>query len=292
MRFVRWNCTQFCNYNCPYCAQQHDRKQIYRGSAGHWADNRPWQDWYKAFERHFTTSRATFHITGGEPLLDRKNMEPLLAALTASPWVNVVGFDTNGTFKPDWSIDRNKVELQVSFHPSETDEDSYFRRLEATIAAGWRVLYTAFVVHPGKFVDMRQFARRSYNLSIPVHVMPLDFDVSTYTEAERQEFQSYIPAIDRFQMGERTKGLSCRYPTLAYEVDPDGKTIVPCHRTYGAQYHGDLFGELPVLKVENRCPKSTCTCEERYTYIEELNINRTPSPKAEFASRLRSLQCV
>lgn len=293
MRFVRWLCSQWCNYSCEYCAQQHNRKQIYRGSPGHWADNRPWQEWYGAFERHFGAYDTTFHITGGEPLLDRKNMLSLLVALTSAPWVKVVGFDTNGTFASDWpGVDLAKVELQLSFHPTQTTEDAYFGRLNALLAAGWRVLYTAFVVHPGQFADLRRFAQRSMSAGIPVHVMPLDFDIRTYSAAEQKEFQLYIPAVDVYQMGDRTRGESCRYPTLAYEIDPNGKAIVPCHRTYGMAYHGDLFAELPPLKSHNICPKTTCTCEERYTHIDRLQLNVTASPKAEFATRLRSLQCV
>lgn len=288
--YVRWMCTQWCNYRCSYCPQNHTRKQVYKGSPGHWADNQPWQEWYDAFTRHFAAYDTTLHLTGGEPMLDRKNMLPLLAVLSRQPWVKFLELDTNGTFDPDWDVDRSRFGLHLSYHPEMVSESDYFTKVDRLQSHGWPIMMAAFVVLPGGFQTMRRFAAELKSRGIPINVMTLDGRTSHYTPEQIEELRSYVPAADWYHAEASPRGKQCTYSSVSYEVDPDGSVIVSCHRTKGERYHGSLWSTLP-LRPEGAiaCPKSSCSCEERYTHLVELG-GVGVSPKATVAARLRSLQ--
>ena len=81
---LRWSMTTWCNYNCPYCPQTHDRLAP-KGKefTAHAFDNYPLEKWLEAFHRHFAERGLSMVITGGEPMLDRKNMLPFLKGNTS-----------------------------------------------------------------------------------------------------------------------------------------------------------------------------------------------------------------
>jgi organic radical activating enzyme len=288
---LRWMVTQWCNYSCSYCPQVHSRKQIYKGSPGHWADNRPWEDWFAAFERHLSHRSTSFHMTGGEAMLDRKNMEPLLGALTRASWVSVVDVDSNGTFKPDWDVDVAKINVHLSFHPEHTTLEKYVERLQVYAAAGWKVTNGAFLALPDNFPLMRAYVAALNSLGMPVDVIPKDGSMSSYSKEQAAELEKLIPEGCLYRGGLSPKGKPCLFPALTYEVDPDGSAIVACHRTKGPQYHGSVFGDLPKLFEDyTPCPKVSCPCDDRFVFLKELGVGDNASVKTAYSKRLLELQ--
>lgn len=288
---VRWNCTQWCNYSCSYCHQNHDRKQIYKGASGHWADNKPWWEWAEAFELRFGASKPTYHITGGETLLDKKNMKPLLQVLQKH--AGLLDMDSNLTFEPrGWDLDFSKVELMVSYHPEHTDLAVFRERLRRAMSEGWPVKQVALVVWPDRMQELRDAAKVFWDLGLPVNVLPLDGENGSFPEELMRELKMlYIPPQDDYAVGKVPAGKPCLYPSLAYEIDPDGSLIVACHRSKDWA-HGNLFhGELPPLKQGyTPCPKKSCSCVERYSFLQELGVNLTKSPKGLHAQRMKEFQ--
>lgn len=288
---VRWMATQWCNYGCSYCQQNHARRAYYKGSPSHWADNKPWQEWSAAFLRHFSGD-ITMHMTGGEPLLDKKNAEPLLQRLIGAGWI--ASIDTNGSFPcQGWELDKSAIGLQVSYHPEEVEEEQWFVYMQKLLDNGWRVDMAAYVTVPGTLPTALRIAERLHRLGVPVNTHPLNFTAAQYTEEEIATIRSFLPEKDlAYRVGKSTGGNPCLYPAISYEVDPDGSVIVSCHRHLGEQYHGSVWdAALPVRpRGYVACPRSKCDCEERYTFQEHLGYNVQRSPKAEYASRLKELQ--
>src|SRR5262245_11456126 len=95
-RLVRWMCTQWCNYSCWYCRQDHCRKQEYRGGAGHWEDAGDVSECCLGFYNSISNSLLSLVITGGEPMLGA--MDQLLPKLLRQSWVDGVRVDTNGSW--------------------------------------------------------------------------------------------------------------------------------------------------------------------------------------------------
>jgi len=113
---IRWMITEWCNYNCPYCPQTHERKaQKGNGMTAHSFDNFPVEKWIEAFERHFAEYRLSLVTSGGEPMVDRKNMIVFLNAMSKRPTTESVRIDTNGWWKADQYLDLDKSKI-----PSET----------------------------------------------------------------------------------------------------------------------------------------------------------------------------
>lgn len=284
--YVRWMCTQWCNYTCFYCPQNHERKQVYKGSPGHWADVRPWQEWAAAFRKHFP--RMVLHMTGGEPMLDRVNTQPLLEAV--ADFTDYFEIDTNGSFTWDSPI-REKAALHVSYHPTMVTPGVYLDQIRSLRDRGWRVMMSAFVVLPNTFSEMRIMAYNMRQLGIPMNVMTKDGKLDGYSPAQVEELRKYIPAADWYHAAASPAGKMCNYPSVAYEVDPDGSVIVPCHRKPDPRFHGSLWTKLPELfQGYIPCPKKACSCEERYTHLQEIGLAGAISPKEAYASRIRTLQ--
>ncbi len=84
---LRWFATHWCNYRCPYCRQNHARRQPIDGHWAHCFDNWPVDRWLRAFPRHFQTRCLSLVITGGEPLVDHAPMAERVNGLTAMPTV-------------------------------------------------------------------------------------------------------------------------------------------------------------------------------------------------------------
>ena len=47
---LRWFVTHGCNYRCPYCRQNHARRQPIDGHGTHCFDNWPVDQWLRAFQ--------------------------------------------------------------------------------------------------------------------------------------------------------------------------------------------------------------------------------------------------
>lgn len=289
---VRWMCTQWCNFKCPYCPQQHQRRQVYKGSPGHWADNAPVGEWCAAFERRFSGwSAVTFHLTGGEPLLDVKNTAPLLRWFAAQSWVERVEIDTNGSFDPSKYEPCPKFELQVSYHPTETSLEWFVSSVRSILSAGWRVMSLAMVVRPEAFFELDVLAAAGRELGVALHALLKDDDPSYYTEGQLGAVMAFVHPHDRRYVNGVTAGKPCLYPAVAYEVDPDGSLIVPCHRSR-PWAHGSLFGGGPLPKQWEGfgpCPKRSCCCDERYPFLQEIGVPHTQSSKGTFVERARSM---
>lgn len=288
-KLIRWLMTQWCNYKCSYCPQEHGRKQIFRGAPGHWADNHDVDAWMAHFEEHFLHYDCNFILTGGEPMMDKVNMEPLLRALSWRDWVQSIKIDTNCSWNPvGWDVDKSKVVFLCSFHPEHTDEDSFFNKLQLMQGAGWRIGIVNLVVLPDRFEMLARMRDRSANYGLAFSAVPLDGQLSLYTSEQVRQLQQHIPAIDwEIRTGGNPIGRNCLHPAVTYKVYPSGELEVGCHEDMRGSILDDVLPSLPYGYTP--CPKTSCMCTEKYTFLEDMDINDAPQPMTRYAERISLL---
>jgi hypothetical protein len=265
---VRWMMTQWCNYSCWYCRQDHSRKQEYKGRAGHWADNASPLAWFQAFDKHFSKARLTLLMTGGEPMLDRKNVFCLYQMLIDRPWLELLHVDTNGSWDPASYPVSDKVRLKMSWHPSEIDDASFLSRLDAFLAAGWQVPIVSLVVDGDRAMALDAYAKCLDSRKVAFNVIPIFGERSYFTPDQTAILKRYISSKDwprRFS--DPTFGDPCLFPSIAYEMEPGGQLRVGCHK----ELSGDIFAdELPVrLSGYTPCPDADCFCVDKYSFMKE-----------------------
>jgi len=287
-RLLRWMLTQWCNYKCRYCRQDHRRDQEFNGARGHFTDNAPVERWLGALDKHFSPYAVTVTLTGGETMIDKRAMQPLLAGLASRAWVDAVRIDTNGSWcDQDYSaLPKAKFTLMVSYHPSEVTEAEFFRQLRALLSAGWPVSMVTLVVLPDRVKYLKRLAEKLR--PIPLSAMPVFGDIGFFTDEQRALLKSMVPSEDwSNRSGDSTRGRACLYPAVAYEMYPDGKLETACH----PHLAGSLFADtLPALFPSyTPCPHAKCTCVDRYTFLGDLKVDNSITPTHGYARRLSLL---
>jgi organic radical activating enzyme len=120
------------------------------GATAHAFDNFPLDQWLQAFRRHFANHRLSLVISGGEPLLDKKNMPLLLTAFHEMPEVECIRIDTNTSWKLDWysELDKSKMILMCTYHPTQVDEQQFFEKIHGLLDSGFQIGMINYVMTP------------------------------------------------------------------------------------------------------------------------------------------------
>lgn len=289
---VRWYATRWCNYKCHYCPQEHERKQTYRGSPGHWADNATPNEWIAAFRKHFSGVDLALCFTGGEPMLDKRATNELLNKLLREPYVVKCKIDTNGTWNPSgWTLPKEKLSLMMSYHPTQANMQTFLKNLDGLLKYQWPVVLVNWVMLPGHFGGLMELTWQLKDRGIPLNLLPVDGSNASYTDAEKLILDEYLMPDSRdICNGVSPMGEACLHPAVSYKVYPNGDVEVGCHE----HLTGSLFSELPKLfKSYVPCPRDQCLCLEKWTFLERLGLyNVDPLPIDNYVRRLRSLPVI
>ncbi len=290
---IRWMMTEWCNYRCPYCRQTHERRADKgEGMTAHAFDNFPVDEWKHAFDRHFSDHIVSMVITGGEPMVDRKNMGNMLAFLTAKPNVKCLRIDTNAWWTPEQfpNVDTSKIILMCTFHPSQIAEDVFKNRLTSFLKAGFRIGMVNYVMDQANIEEFERRREEFDHIGVVLHPNPLFDSFGTYSDSELEMMKSCLPPVDF----EYRTGISspfekpCAFPAVAYEMDYKGRIVVGCH-SHISNLCGSFFdANLPVRPVASvSCPHHSCVCLDKYSFIEGVERNKSFDPLAEYSAALK-----
>jgi MoaA/NifB/PqqE/SkfB family radical SAM enzyme len=289
---LRWRVTEWCNYACRYCSQEHGRfAGRGDGFTSHAFDNFPVEQWQAAFARHFGPYRLSIAISGGEPFLDRKSMIPMLNFLTAMPGTECIRIDTNAAWKPEAyrELDRSKILLNCSFHSSEVEESAFVASLRRILDHGFRVGMVNYVMAAEQFDGFAERRRVFAGLGVPLNPNP-DFErACDYSPAQRELLEAHLPEIDyRFKvLRESPLGRKCLYPALTYELDFRGLLKVACVGAETASLFGETLPPLPPGPVA--CPQGRCECLDMYSFLKGSTRNTTTNPLRDYCEQLKTL---
>jgi hypothetical protein len=290
---LRWLVSEWCNYRCPYCTQTHDRHAPKGGRfTAHAFDNFPLDTWLAAFDRHFAGRGLSMVITGGEPFADRKAMPVLLNHLSAMPGTACIRVDTNAWWKAGSfrDVDRSKLILMCTLHPSQTQPDAFFARIDDLLREGFRIGMVNYVMDAQNIVQYRQHKAVLNAKGIPLHPNPLWRAGNRYSPEDLELLHEELSAADfAFRTGKRSpKGMKCLYPALAYEMTYTGRIHVGCHPAAGGSFFDD---ELPrAFAGPVPCPHESCSCLDMYSFLAEVNRNTGLNPLEVYGRQLRAAQ--
>jgi hypothetical protein len=285
---LRWLMSEWCNYRCPYCPQTHDRHAPKGdGFTAHCFDNHPIETWLEAFERHFGRSLLSLVMTGGETMLDRKNMTRLINHLTAQSWVAAIRVDTNAWWRPDQfaGLDLSKLILMCTYHPSQTTEERFIRNLLLYREAGIEIGVINYVMDAANTVHFERLRARFADLGLVLTPNPLWTGTGDYSPEASTLLQTYLPPLDyEWRAGGSPFGKSCRFPGLSYEMDLKGNVFPGCH----PEKSGSLFDATlaPVEPQYSPCPTQGCVCLDKYSFLEGVERNVTLVPLRHYAAAL------
>ena len=290
---VRWMMTEWCNYSCSYCPQTHGRwAEKGDGLTAHAFDNFPLDQWLEAFERHFASYRLSLVITGGEPMVDRKNMIAFLKHMSAQSFVECIRIDTNLWWDPElfagW--DFSKIILMCTFHPTQVDEEKFIQRITRLIDMGVSIGMVNYVMDDASPQKFKERSMRFAELGVILHPNPLWGKGGTYTESDLDLMRLALPDRDfRLRSStESTKGKSCHFPIIAYEMNYKGIVAIGCY----SKCSGGFFEEkLPKLPVPDRtvavpCPFNHCSCLDKYSFLVGFERKLSTNPLKEYSKAL------
>ncbi|MCK5000179.1 MAG: radical SAM protein [Anaerohalosphaera sp.] len=287
---LRWMITEWCNYKCSYCDQTHDRSARKGKYTAHAFDNSPLGKWCDSFHRHFHDRRLSLLITGGEPMLDRKNMGPLLKELTSMPTVECIRIDTNISWKPDnyKGVDPKKIILMCTYHPAQVSKESFFASIKRLLDFGYKIGMVNFVMNSENFNIFKKIKQEMFELGIPLHPNPLWDSKGQYSEEDLSILKEELPLAD-YQYRTQTVspfGKKCLFPSLAYQMDQTGQIQVGCH----PQISGSFFeNSLPPTFVGPApCPMKSCACLDMYSFLKNVDRNTDVNPLLVYSEMLKN----
>jgi organic radical activating enzyme len=288
---LRWLLTNWCNYRCPYCPQTHGRREPKGdGMTAHAFDNFPLPQWQDAIDRHFGSCRLSVVITGGEPMVDRKNVPALLNFLSAKRTVECIRLDTNASWKPTRypDLDRSKIILMCTFHPSHVEESVFMARIQALLSAGFKIGMVNYVMDESNVPLFRERREKFAELGVVLHPNPLWRHGGKYTEADLELMKDALPELDfLYRSGiQNPLGHSCRYPSLAYEMDYKGTIRPGCMPWAGSSFFNETLPAQPAGSIP--CPHHACVCLDKYSFLDESERNITTNPLATYSDLLKS----
>lgn len=286
---IRWLMTEWCNYACSYCSQNHNRHALINGYTAHAFDNHPLEKWIDGFKRHFSTRQLSLVITGGEPMLDQKNMIPLLTKLTSMPTVECIRIDTNSFWNPNSykHIDTSRIILMCTYHPEQTTEERFINKIKKFIEFGFQIGMVNFVMNHNNFNSYLDVQKKVAALGVPLHPNPLSNSQGFYSKEDLDVLAHYLPNADyryRTQI-DSPLGKKCLFPALAYQMNQNGNIYVGCHKEERGSFFYDNLPDAFAGPVP--CPSKTCLCLDMYSFLEDVNRNTTTNPLKIYSDMLK-----
>jgi hypothetical protein len=97
-------------------------------------------------------------------------MVPFLDELVKLPTLEALRIDTNASWDPTAyrHVDKSKILLMCTFHPSQVAEEVFFGRLGRLLENGFKVGMINYVMNRDNFNQYVAIRRRAEALGIPV----------------------------------------------------------------------------------------------------------------------------
>lgn len=282
---IKFIVSTWCNHSCPYCnysksttkrkskyhtGYRNMLKNLFLKNNSHSFDNYPVELWVNAFKK--IKSDFIIEISGGEPFLDVANFSEFLKGTLNIEKCKLIRIDTNGSWRADKydlsDSTKDKIVLNVSYHPTQTTMDYYLKGIDAIIKASWKIRMINYVMtdqQKGEYDKIRKIFSDRYGIF--VNPNPDKFGDNAQQEKELARF---FPELDLKYKASRTspQGKKCYYPSICYFLEPTGEVARGCLGGKKLNFIKESE-KLTALKEISVCPKKKCPCIDMYAFLEE-----------------------
>jgi organic radical activating enzyme len=290
-----------CNYRCPYCYFSGRQQDAYMfREKGPWvpinksnnifpavlrslqllkyADafkNYPLARWQELFATIFKGKIAYVSFTGGEPLLHNNEINELIKTVADVSDQFMIRFDTNGSIIPHFPKEFiDHISFVVSYHKSQVPLDKLLSNLE-NISKQGKIQIINRVLHsedelPEALKEIDLFAAQGFFMNIT----PAFFDVNTWKKENIEILKKVTSPLDyQLRVERKTKGLTCKWPLIGFQLLPTGYAhVFPCLTdTVNLIKTKDIRKVLSKTKVV--CPSTNCTCLHAYSFLDCTDRN-------------------
>jgi len=286
---ARWLVTEWCNNDCHYCSQVHTRKRIIKKGPrkfyAHAFDNHPVETWIDAFKRLGQGRKLVLTITGGEPMLDQKNMVRFISEMVSAESVENIRIDTNAHWdpRPYRGIDKTRIFLMCTFHPSQIKEEDFIKRIAALRHERFNIAMINYVMTPAQARDFVRLKTLFGHMGIPLNSNPLWTDGKSRSHEEIAVLRQFLDDFDLMYRGQTSspRGKFCLFPAISNEIDQAGALMVGCHPEYSGDLIKARYPLLPCGPVP--CPARSCVCLDKYSFLDGCDRNTSLNPLKKYA---------
>ncbi len=233
---MRWMISYWCNYSCDFCGVPvyFTRSQRF-GKQAHAFDYYSVQEWLRAFGR-IREERVALAITGGETMLDYRNMVPLLNGL-----IGQERFDLRIYTNASWDVaryaelKRERMGFVISYHPQQTDFSSFRTRVHRLRDGGFSIISIHTVLAPEN-MDRTEEALHTLEddgftiEGLAMHATGKYTDLEYRSPRELELIREFVaPNFAYFKLKKPvTRGQACWHPSLGYDLNYDGQVRIAC----------------------------------------------------------------
>ncbi|NNJ26239.1 STM4011 family radical SAM protein [Alienimonas chondri] len=255
-----------CNYDCPYCP-----------FAKHWESpaelksDRAGLDRFVEWVADRTDDELSLLFTPWGEALVRKWYRDAVVTLSNLPHVRRVAVQTNLSVNPTWlaAADPATAALWCTYHPGQTERDSFLKRLAVLDRLGVR--YSVGVVGRREHLPEIEALRADLRPGVYLWVNA-EKDEPGHDAAELVEALTRIdPQFPTNLTDHPSRGRACRTGSEVFTVDASGD-VRRCH--FVDRIIGNLHdGTFPAARSAAPCPNAVCGCHIGYVHLEHLQLN-------------------
>ena len=254
-----------CNYACDYCpfAKTDATDAVLE------TDRRELKRFVEHIESGAYRNVSLMFIPWGEALV-HEHYQQAMVSLSRCASVQTVVVQTNLSIVPHWirNCDHEKIALWCTFHPTQTDVNSFLHRLE--ILEHHAVRYSVGVVGRDDLFDDAMLLRNRLPSHVTMWVNPLDDDIKMYSPELLKKWSQIDPLFPLTAKKRLTAGTKCRCGNSVFTISGNGDL----HRCpFAKKTLGHLYaGLLP--KNDPSCPNECCDCFIGYIHWESDSFRK------------------
>ncbi len=253
-----------CNYGCTYCPFAKHRETREELEVDRQSLNR-----FVRFVEETPDVNAVFFTPWGEALI-RPWYHDAIQRLGACTQIKRVSAQTNLAYNPKWlaACDPAKIALWCTYHPTETDEQTFLKRCKMLNEMG--IAFSVGAVAMREHIDQIESLRAALSPETYFWINAYKRQASYYSEIDITRLTAIDPLFPVNMVHFASLNRACGTGRRTISIDGEGN-VYRCH--FIKDRLGNIYQQpLSDILIDRACTAQSCGCHIGYVYIEDLNL--------------------